>query len=118
MKHTIKTYSELWDLVENDSENHKLKDITLLFLGAMNDWPTYNLDSIDEFIVQLNAFFGSALTLEPLDAKEIDFDVESNAWRAESRSQIAEMIEHSKLYYNEANFENIVSNIMSYYSKR
>lgn len=118
MKNSIEKHSELWKLVENDSTNHKLKEIAELFLEAMTDWPTYNQELISEFITEIKDFFGSPLTLKKIDSKQMDFNIEENIWRKESGSSIAEMIEFSKLYYDETDFDKIVFNILNYYSNR
>lgn len=116
MKNNIEKYSELLELVESDLTNHKLKKIAELFLEAMRDWPTYNQEMIFDFIAELKNFFGSPLTLNKIDEKVIDYNIEENVWRKESGSSIAEMIEFSKLYYNETDFDKIVVNILNYYS--
>ena len=53
MDDKIETNNTLWSLVDLDSENHKVKDITTLFLNAMNDWPTMNQTLISDFIEEL-----------------------------------------------------------------
>ncbi|TRX37487.1 hypothetical protein [Flavobacterium restrictum] len=78
--------------------------------------PTYNQEIISEFITELKDFFGSPLTLIKIDAKIIDFNIDENVWRKESGSSIAEMIEFSKLYHNENDFDKIVFKILNYYS--
>lgn len=108
------THSELYDLVENDTKNSKLKEIAELFLNAMNDWPTYNLEEIDKFILEIKEYFGNPLTLDKISSKKI---LNENAWKHESGSSIAEMIEYSKLYYNETDFDTIINMILSYYKK-
>lgn len=64
MDNKIKIYSTLWNLVDIDKKDHKLKDIATLFLNAINDWPTYNQTEIQEFIKELKAYFGSPLTID------------------------------------------------------
>ncbi len=108
------TYSELYDLVESDTENSKLKEIAELFLTAMNDWPTYNLEEIDTFLLELKEYFGNPLTLDKISSKEFQ---NVNAWKHESGSSIAEMIEYSKLYYNETDFDVILDLILNNYKQ-
>ena len=108
------TYSELYDLVERDTENNKLKEIAELFLNAMTDWPSYNLEEIDTFILELKEYFGNPLTLDKISSKEFQ---NINAWKHESGSSIAELIEYSKLYYNETDFDTIINMILNYYRK-
>ena len=107
-------YSELYNLIEKDNSNNKLKEIAELFLEAMNDWPTPNQTEIKEFIAELKEYFGSPITLEKIDEKKIEAE---NFWKHESGSTICEMIEYSKLYYNETDFDNIVNKIFDYYKE-
>lgn len=118
MENKITTNSELYDLVELDTTSNKIKQIAELFLTAMNDWPTFNQNEITDFIKEVKEYFGSPLTLEKIDAKNRNEIDEVNFWRIESGSSIAEMIEFSKLYFNETDFDKIVSDILSYYRKK
>ncbi|ESU21385.1 hypothetical protein FCR2A7T_05580 [Flavobacterium cauense R2A-7] len=110
----IETYFELENLLEVDNSTHKLRDVTELFLTAMNDWPTYNQIRIEEFITELKEFFGTPLSIEKIESKKLNLDDE-NVWRNESGSSICEMIKISKLFYGEANFDNIINSIFNYY---
>lgn len=118
MKNKITTNSELYDLVELDTTSNKIKQIAELFSTAMNDWPTYNQNEITDFVKEVKEYFGSPLTIEKIDAKNKNEIDEVNFWRIESGSSIAEMIEFSKLYFNETDFDKIVNDILSYYSKK
>ena len=118
MKNKITTNSELYDLVELDTTSNKIKQIAELFSTAMNDWPTYNQNEITDFVKEVKEYFGSPLTIEKIDAKNKNEIDEVNFWRIESGSSIAEMIEFSKLYFNETDFDKTVNDILSYYSKK
>lgn len=78
MDRKIETYSTLWNLVDIDQTNHKLKYIATLFLNAMNDWPTFNQTLIVDFVEELNVFFGSPLTIKKIGNKKIDLTDELN----------------------------------------
>lgn len=113
MDNKIKTYLTLCNLVKIDQKDHKLKDITTLFLNAMNDWPTFNQSDIQDFIKELKAYFGSPLTIESIDKKKVD---RQNAWQAEAGSSIAELIDISTRFCNQSDFDKIVDNFLNYYS--
>ncbi len=117
MDRVITTYETLSRLVELDKQDHKLKDIAVLFLNAMNDWPTYNQTEISEFVRELKEYFGTTLTIERIESKKINLEIENNAWRHEAGSLISDMIELSRMYCNEDNFETIIKNILDYYEK-
>jgi hypothetical protein len=53
MDNKITTYSKLYELVDIDTKDHKLKDIATLFLNAMNDWPTFDQKEITDFTKEL-----------------------------------------------------------------
>ena len=117
MKNRITTKLELYNLVELDTTSNKIKQIAELFLTAMNNWPTYNQNEITDFIKEAKDYFGAPLTLEKIDIKNRNKIGEGNFWRIESGSSIAEMIELSKLYFNEPDFEKMVSDVLIYYGK-
>ncbi|MBS1536180.1 MAG: hypothetical protein JST20_00360 [Bacteroidetes bacterium] len=114
MSSLITTSNELQNLVNLDSQTHKLKDIAQLFLDPMNDWPTINLKNIPDFIRELKEFYGNPLTVDSITKRKFD---SNNAWQLESGSIIINVIELSTLYFNINNFDTIVENILKYYSK-
>lgn len=114
MDNKITSYSLLWNLVEIDVKNHTLKDITILFLTAMNDWPTYNRTEINDFIKELKEHFGTPLTIEKIDAKKFNGE---NGWQLEAASSIADLIDISTKFCNESNFDKIIENILNYYTE-
>ena len=113
MDNKITTYSTLWNLVDIDTKNHKLKDIATLFLSAMNDWPTYNQSDIQGFMKELKAYFGFPLTIEKIDKKNFDGQ---NAWQVEVGSSIAELIDTSKKFCNQSDFHKIIDSVLNYYN--
>ncbi len=114
MDNKIQTYTTLWSLVDIDQSDHKLKEITNLLLNAMNDWPTQNQENIFDFIRELNEYFGSPLTIEKIAARKYNGQ---NSWQLEAGSSIAELIDISKRFYNENNFDNILKNILDFYDQ-
>lgn len=114
MDNKITTYSTLWNLVDIDTKDHKLKDIATLFLNAMNDWPTYNQTSIHEFIKELKEYFGSPMTVEKIDQRK--FDVQ-NAWQIEAGSSIAELIDTSTKFCNQSDFDKIIDSVLNFYNE-
>ena len=113
MDNKITTYATLWNLVDIDQKDHKLKNIATLFLNAMNDWPTYNQTDIQDFINELKAYFGTPLTIEKIDKKKSDGQ---NAWQVEAGSSIAELIDTSTRFYNQSDFDKIIDTVLSYYN--
>ena len=112
MDNKIETYSTFWNLVDLDKSNHKLKDMAILFLNAMNDWPTQNQYKIQDFVNEIIEYFGSPLTIEKIEAKKVSAQ---NSWQVEAGSSIAEMIDISTRIYNENDFNNILKTILDYY---
>ena len=113
MINKIETYSTLWNLVDIDQSDHQLKNIAILFLNAMNDWPTENQTIIADFVHELKEYFGSPLTVEKINRSKF---TGSNAWQEEAGSSIAELINLSTRFYNESNFDHIVKNIQIFYA--
>lgn len=112
MHSNITTYSVFYDLVDNDTKDHKLKDIATLFLNAMNDWPTSNQEEISDFINELKDYFGTPLTIEKIMKRKFDGQ---NAWQLEAGSSIADLIDISTKFCNQSDFDKIVDSLLNYY---
>jgi hypothetical protein len=105
--------SQLETLVDIDKSDHKLKDITELFLNAARDWDTSNQTDISEFVTELKQYFGSPLTKEKIKNKPLD-----NAWRHEAGSSIFQMIDLSERFCDQTDFDKILNDILSYYEQQ
>ena len=114
MDTTITTYSTLWNLVDIDINNQKQKEIATLFLNAMNDWDTFNLIKIADFINELKNYFGSPLTIENITEKNFDGQ---NAWKVESGSSIINLIDISCKFCNQSDFDKIVETFLEFYNQ-
>lgn len=113
MDNKIATYSTLWNLVEIDKKDHKLKDIATLLLNAMNVWPTYNQTDIQDFLNELKAFYGTPVTIEKIDKRKFDGQ---NAWQVEAGSSIAELIDTSTRFCNQPDFDKIIDSVLEFYN--
>ena len=114
MDDRITTYSTLFNLVELDEKNHRIKDLAILFLNAMNDWPTFNQADISDFIKEFKDYFGTPLTKEIIENHKLN---DQNVWQLESGSAIIDLIDISTRFDNESNFDKIVENILKYYDE-
>lgn len=113
MDNKIATYLTFSNLVEIDKNDHKFKNIAILFLKAMNDWPTYNQTNIQDFINELKTYFGTPLTIEQINKKKFDGQ---NAWQLEVGSTIAELIDTSTRFCNESDFDKIIDSVLNFYN--
>ena len=113
MDNNIKTYSTLWNLVDIDNKDHKLKDIATLFLNAMYDWPTYNQIDIQDFINELKSYFGTPLTIDKINKRKFDGQ---NAWQLVAGSSIAELIDTSTRFCNQTDFDKIIDSVFRFYN--
>lgn len=109
------TYSSLYHLVEIDTKDHKLKEISTLFLNAMKDWPTFQQKEIADFVKELKDYFGTPITIEKISEKVFDG---KNAWQMEAGSSIAELIDISIRFYSQPDFDKIVESILNYYGSK
>lgn len=100
----------LYEMVEQDQSNHRIKSMAELLLSAMNDWPTPV--QIDRFVVELKNYFGVPLTLEKIKEKKFDG---SNAWQLEAGASIEALIVISSEFFNENDLDKIVENIFNHY---
>ncbi len=115
MDNKITTYSTLWNLVDIDAKDHKLKDLAIWFLDAMNDWPTMDQENITDFIKELKEYFGSPLTIERIETKKFNGE---NSWQLEAGKSIAELIATSTKFCNQSDFDKIVDSFLNYYNDK
>lgn len=85
--------SNLEQILENKSLPKEDNETISIFLASMNDWPT-NVESIEEYIDELNYFIDKNL----IKKKIIDFTRNINlskfSWQAESLSQIIDVFKN------------------------
>jgi hypothetical protein len=112
MNTKIETFSELEHLVDLDTTDHVIRDLTYMFLSAMNDWPTTNLTNIQEFVHSVENYFGSPLTIDKISKKRFNVN---HAWQLEAGASLTELIETSQKFCNQADFRLIVDSIITYY---
>jgi hypothetical protein len=110
----ILTINHLRETIDNDSNNHRIKELSELFWTAMNDWPTQNQTNIQDFITELYDYFGFPLTIDKINSKKLDLGNDMNVWRHESGSLIAEIIDISARFENESDFDTILNQIINY----
>jgi hypothetical protein len=58
---SLTTIAQLSTLVDIDKNDHKLRDITKLFLNAATDWPTFNQINISDFTKEFKLYYGTPL---------------------------------------------------------
>lgn len=113
----ILTINDLRETIDNDSNNHKIKELAELFWSAMNDWPTYNQINIKDFILEMYDYYGYPLNIDKIKQKKLNLSNDSDVWRQESGSSITEIIDISTRLENEPDFENILNQILKYIRK-
>lgn len=112
----IENIQQLFDLINNDPNDHPLKNMGLLFAAAMNDWPTQNQTNINEFVQELQNYFGTPLTKESILAKTTGLSDE-DAWRKESASSLLELFDVAETQYQEKNLEQLIGAIIKHYEE-
>ena len=113
MDDKIKTYNTLWNLVDLDPIEHKIKDFAKLLLQSANDWPTLNQTAIIDFVKEFKTYFGEPITLNKIKTKKFDGN---NTWQLEAASSIREMLTLSHRIDEELDFDRIINNILNYYN--
>jgi len=114
----IETYDTLWSLVDLDPKEHLIKDISKLFLEAMQDWPTRNPESISRFISELVNHFDEPLTCERIEAKSLyGLNGGLSAWQLESTGSLIEMLKLYTKYHGPIKLDELVDKLLLYYNK-
>ena len=100
--------------IDLESGKHRIKDMAILLLKAMNDWPTYNQVLISEFTKEFKTDYIIPLTMEQLQARKFNGQ---NAWNLEAQNSIIEMMVVSNKFFDETDFDKTIDNILNYYEK-
>ncbi|WP_286754593.1 MULTISPECIES: DNA translocase FtsK [Sphingobacterium] len=113
---SIENIQQLIDLVNNDPKDHPLKKMGVLFAAAMNDWPTQNQTNINEFVQELQNYFGTPVTKDIIFNKATSLSDE-DAWRKESAASLLEFFDLAETQYQEKNLEQLIEAIIKYYQE-
>lgn len=105
-------FHDLEECICNDEKEHKVKEMAISLLEAMNDWPTADQSLIMEFVQEFKDYFGVPVTIEKIEARRFNG---LNAWQIEAGHSIVEMIRISEETFGESTFDAIVEKILSHY---
>lgn len=114
MDNEITTSLTLSNLLEVEQEEHQLKEMALLLLEAMNDWPFNADNNIAAFIKELKGYFGTPLTINAIRSKKFDGQ---NGWLVESGHSIETLIDISTQRDQEPDLHKIVTRILTHYNE-
>jgi hypothetical protein len=81
-------YIELQDLADDESRPLSDRRIADALAAAINDWPTYDLTSLEEYIVELRREVAAPLTSANIRSKRDSYSFLSDAWKSESLSSV------------------------------
>lgn len=114
----ILTINDLRETIDNDSNNHRIKELAELFWTAMNDWPTYNQINIKDFINELYDYYGFPLNIDKINRKKLNLNIDGDAWKQETGASIVEIIDISTRFDNEPDFDRILNQILNYIKRK
>jgi hypothetical protein len=98
----------LVNAVDNDTEGSRIRDAAMLLITSMNDWPTFNQTSLNEFIKEFKYNFGDNFNIDTLQQQTA-----IDNWKNESKESVVEML---KLFPTRE-FNDIVEIILTKYFK-
>ena len=81
------TSEELWDALENDATESKLKSVVESLLEAISDWPT-SLSEPSELVSELKLQINAKLTVGNIERFLKNLRVEKDGWKMESLSSL------------------------------
>lgn len=120
MDNKIYTLRTLMYLAKLDEKEHIIKQIALLLVDAMNDWPTKEHHDILKTIAQFKDFFGYPFVLQKYNLfvpKWTPETLEDANWRMEAGIGLHKIITLANEHLNGINFDAIVNTILTYYEQ-
>ena len=95
-----------------DKNEHELKRLANILIGAIQDWPNPKLQTIGDYVEDMKSYFGDALDVEKI--KHVQFDGQ-NAWQLEAGYKIVEFLIRSKESFNSIQFDDVLNKVLHYY---
>ena len=115
MNHTIRTLEQLEDILESDIITPELRGLAELLITSMNDWPTQNLESVQQFIAELSTYFGRPITKKRLNS--VSFSG-TNSWELESKASLEELLSKASTIFGANNIEETVERVLKELEKQ
>ncbi|MGB9989966.1 hypothetical protein [Pseudoduganella rhizocola] len=79
------TFSQLEEIADDESKSFSVRRIAEALASAINDWPTYNLATLSDYIFELRKEVGDVLTLTNVRAKFHSYSFTGeDVWKKES----------------------------------
>jgi hypothetical protein len=107
------SFEELYDGVEQDASDSKIKIAAQALLTAINDWPILNLSEPKELLLALTNEIGVPLTYKKVETYSKTLNINNSAWKMEATSSLLEMFE----YDNTKTLDEIINDITIHYKK-
>lgn len=107
----IISFEELYDGVEQDASDSKIKIAAQALLTVINDWPILNLSEPKELLLALTNEIGAPLTPKRIEHYSKTLIVNNNGWKMEAISSLLEMFE----YDNTKILDEIINDITNHY---
>jgi len=107
----IISFEELYDGVEQDASDSKIKIAGQALLTAINNWPALNLSEPKELLLALTNEIGPPLTLKRIENYSKTLNLSNNMWKLEAISSLLEMFE----YDSTKTLDEIINDITIHY---
>ena len=114
----ISTITELQIALEQDEIKHSINKLATHLVVAINDWPTLNQINIDDFLEDIQSFFGGPIKQNLINRNQINLTKKGNAWRIEAISSINELLRLANSINLGDNLETVVKHIVNFYGKK
>ncbi len=109
----IISFEDLYDGVEQDASDSKIKIAAHALLTAINDWPITNLSQPKELLLTLTTEIGDPLTHKKVETYSKTLSINNSIWKMEATSSLLEMFE----YDNTKTLAEIINDITIHYKK-
>ena len=110
----IISFEELYDKVEQDVSNNKIKTAAKALLTAINDWPIPNLSEPQKLLLALTNEIGLPLIHKRIENYSKILIVNNDSWKMEAISSLLEMFE----YDSTKTLDEIINDITIHYKSK
>lgn len=77
-------FVDLQELADDESRSLDDRRIAEALASAINDWPTYDLTSLEDYVAELRREVAAPLTRENVRSRCNSYSLSTDAWKCES----------------------------------
>ena len=114
MKQEIISIENLQTAISADLSDNKQKNAAQNLLDAIHDWPSFNLQELNNFLKELHKEMGDLLTFEVIKEYRLRLTPKNDAWKMEACTSLLAIFSYDLA----KTLDEIVTELNEFYFKK